>query len=66
MSTQRSRVEKYIGRELLTEMKLFTKHPEYKFSEDVEEVVHHIDGDRSNNEKGLTLSHYMEESCSYR
>lgn len=50
MSTHRVRAEKYIGRELYTSMSLFMKHPEYKFREDVEEVIHHIDGDRSNNE----------------
>jgi len=50
LSTHRARSEKYIGRELFTERLLFTKYPEYKFCENVDEVVHHIDGDRSNNE----------------
>ena len=31
-------------------MLLFHKYPQYKIYETVNEVVHHIDGDRSNNE----------------
>jgi len=50
MSTHRARVEKYIGRALFTERLMFTKYPEYKFCSEVDEVVHHIDADRSNND----------------
>lgn len=50
MSTHRNRTEKYIGRVLFTERLMFTKYPEYRFCSEVDEVVHHIDGDRSNNE----------------
>jgi len=50
MSTHKSRTEKYIGRPLYTSTSVMVRHPEFKFCQDVEEVVHHIDGDRTNNE----------------
>lgn len=50
MSTWRSRIENYIGRELFTTKTLLVTYPEYRFCEEVEEAVHHIDGDRTNND----------------
>ena len=50
MSTWRRRIEEYIGRELFTTKELLSTCPGYKFCDEIEEVVHHIDGDRKNNE----------------
>lgn len=50
MTWRREIVERYIGRELYTTRMLLMNYPEFKFCQDVDEVVHHIDADRSNNE----------------
>lgn len=50
MIFHRIKVEKYIGRDLFTPELLFIKYSQYKIYEELNEVVHHIDGNRDNNE----------------